>query len=277
MGPAPEELVIPEPPASPEPGGPVFALRDMTVKYGHRIAIRRVNLDIPEHEITAVIGPSGCGKTTFLRTLNRMHDLTLHAQVSGNVLYRGRNLYASDLDPAEVRARIGMVFQKPNPFPRTIFDNVAYGLRIMGMRRRDCADHVEHALTRAALWEEVEDKLDHSALSLSGGQQQRLCIARALAVEPDVLLMDEPASALDPIATARIESLMTELRETLTIVLVTHDMQLAARVSDTTACFAIENDGDARCGVLIEHGPTTQLFTNPQDPRTEAYIAVRMA
>ena len=253
----------------------VFTIRDLAVRFGSFTAISGVSLDIPERAITAFIGPSGCGKTTVLRSLNRMHDLTPSAAVSGEVRYRGIDLYGAGIDAAEVRHRIGMVFQKPNPFPKSIFDNVAYGLRISGFSTSECADRVEHALRRAALWDEVQDKLKQSALGLSGGQQQRLCIARALAVEPDVLLMDEPCSALDPIATGRIEDLMGELKQDLTIVIVTHNMQQAARVSDRTAFFTAEDVDGARRGVLVEVAPTQQLFTNPADPRTEGYITGR--
>jgi phosphate transport system ATP-binding protein len=235
-----------------------------------------VNLDVGAREITAFIGPSGCGKTTVLRSLNRMHDLTPGAKVDGTVLYHGEDLYGSKVDPAEVRRRIGMVFQKPNPFPKTIFENVAYGPRLNGKKRGELADIVEEALTRAALWDEVKDKLKGSGLGLSGGQQQRLCIARALAVEPDVVLMDEPCSALDPIATARIEDLMEELKRDFTIVIVTHNMQQAARVSDRTAFYTAEVDADGkRVGRLVEYDVTEKLFTAPSDPRTEGYITGR--
>ena len=254
----------------------VFELRDLEVRYGGRTAIREVDLDIAAHEITAFIGPSGCGKTTVLRCLNRMHDITPGAEVLGKVAYHGEDLYGSGVDAAEVRRRIGMVFQKPNPFPKTIFDNVAYGPKINGRKRSELSDIVEHALTRAALWDEVKDKLRNSGLSLSGGQQQRLCIARTLAVEPDVVLMDEPCSALDPIATARIEDLMVELKQEFTIVIVTHNMQQAARVSDRTAFFTAEVDDEAkRVGRLVEFDVTEKLFTAPSDGRTEGYITGR--
>jgi phosphate transport system ATP-binding protein len=254
----------------------VFELRDVEVRYSGHIAVREVDLDIAAQEITAFIGPSGCGKTTVLRCLNRMHDITPGAQVLGSVNYHGQDLYSSKVDSAEVRRRIGMVFQKPNPFPKTIFDNVAYGPKINGRKRSEMKDIVEHALTRAALWDEVKDKLKHSGLSLSGGQQQRLCIARALAVEPDVVLMDEPCSALDPIATARIEDLMEELKLDYTIVIVTHNMQQAARVSDRTAFFTAEvDDQGLRVGRLVEFDDTEKLFTAPTDPRTEGYITGR--
>jgi phosphate transport system ATP-binding protein len=254
----------------------VFELRDLEVRYSGHTAVREVNLDIAAMEITAFIGPSGCGKTTVLRCLNRMHDITPGAQVIGTVNYHGQSLYGAKVDAAEVRRRIGMVFQKPNPFPKTIFDNVAYGPRINGRKRSEMKDIVEHALVRAALWDEVKDKLKHSGLSLSGGQQQRLCIARALAVEPDVVLMDEPCSALDPIATARIEDLMEELKRDYTIVIVTHNMQQAARVSDRTAFFTAEvDDQGRRVGRLVEYDVTEKLFTAPADPRTEGYITGR--
>jgi phosphate transport system ATP-binding protein len=254
----------------------VFELRDLEVRYSGHTAVREVNIEIAAKEITAFIGPSGCGKTTVLRSLNRMHDITPGATVHGSVRYHGEDLYSAKVDSAEVRRRIGMVFQKPNPFPKTIFHNVAYGPKINGRKRSDMHDIVEEALTRAALWDEVKDKLNKSALGLSGGQQQRLCIARALAVEPDVLLMDEPCSALDPIATARIEDLMDELKRDYTIVIVTHNMQQAARVSDRTAFFTAEvDDAGKRHGLLVEYDVTETMFTNPSDARTEGYITGR--
>jgi len=255
----------------------VFDLSGVEVYYSGFRAVTDVNLDVTRNEISAFIGPSGCGKTTVLRALNRMHDLTPGAEVKGKISYRGEDLYSTKVDPAEVRRRIGMGFQKPNPFPKSIFDNIAYGPRLNGTRKRSTLDDiVERSLTRAALWAEVKDKLKSSALGLSGGQQQRLCIARALAVEPDALLMDEPCSALDPIATARIEDLMEELKEDLTIVIVTHNMQQAARVSDRTAFYTAEADDEGkRVGKLVEYDVTERMFTNPSDPRTEGYITGR--
>jgi len=255
----------------------VFDLSDVEVYYSGFRAVTGVNLDVTRNEISAFIGPSGCGKTTVLRALNRMHDLTPGAVVKGKISYHGEDLYGAKVDPAEVRRRIGMVFQKPNPFPKSIFDNIAYGPRLNGTRKRSALDDiVERSLSRAALWAEVKDKLKSSALGLSGGQQQRLCIARALAVEPDVLLMDEPCSALDPIATARIEDLMEELKQDLTIVIVTHNMQQAARVSDRTAFYTAEADDQGkRVGKLVEYDVTERMFTNPSDPRTEGYITGR--
>jgi phosphate transport system ATP-binding protein len=254
----------------------VFQLSDVEVRYSGVTAVQDVSVDIAANEITAFIGPSGCGKTTVLRSLNRMHDITPGAEVLGKVTYHGEDLYGSKVDPAEVRRRIGMVFQKPNPFPKSVYDNVAYGPRINGTKRSEVEERVEKALTQAALWDEVHGKLRKSALALSGGQQQRLCIARCLAVEPDVILMDEPCSALDPIATARIEDLMHELKNTYTIVIVTHNMQQAARVSDRTAFFTAEvDDVGHRRGRLIEYDVTDTIFTSPSDPRTEGYITGR--
>jgi phosphate transport system ATP-binding protein len=255
----------------------VFELRYLEVRYSSLPAVTGVNLDIGAHEITAIIGPSGCGKSTLLRCLNRMNDLIQGASVRGSVHYHGQDLYGSGVDPVEVRRRIGMVFQKPNPFPKSIYDNIAFGPRLNG-RRKGLDDLVESALTKAALWDEVKGKLNKSALALSGGQQQRLCIARCLAVEPDVILMDEPCSALDPIATGRIEDLMEELKQEYTIVIVTHNMQQAARVSDMTAFLSVEveeNGSDHRTGRLVEYDRTETIFTHPSDPRTEGYITGR--
>ncbi|MFV0316716.1 MAG: phosphate ABC transporter ATP-binding protein PstB [Microthrixaceae bacterium] len=255
----------------------VFAVRDLAVYYGGFKAVRDVNLDIYEHEITAFIGPSGCGKTTVLRCFNRMNDLIEIARVEGSVEYHGVNLYDSAVNPVEVRRRIGMVFQKPNPFPKSIYDNVAYGPRIAGAAKSDMDGIVERALRGAALWDEVKDRLKSSGLGLSGGQQQRLCIARAIATDPEVLLMDEPCSALDPIATAAIEDLMQEIKTRYTIVIVTHNMQQAARVSDRTAFFTTEvnPDSDSRTGILVESDSTETIFSNPSDQRTENYITGR--
>src|SRR5687768_11892951 len=238
-------------------GETVFDMRDLHFYYGSFRAVRNVTLRVLKNEVTALIGPSGCGKSTILRCLNRMNDLIPGTRVAGTIEYHGVDLYGDDVDPIEVRRRIGMVFQKPNPFPKTIFENVAFGPKVQGLDVGNIADHVERSLRRAALWDEVKDKLKHSALSLSGGQQQRLCIARALAVRPEVILMDEPCSALDPISTMRIEELMCELKQDYTIVIVTHNMQQAARVSDRTAFFTAEvtEDGD-RTGVLVEYAPT---------------------
>jgi phosphate transport system ATP-binding protein len=248
-----------------------FEIEQLSLWYGSFQALDRISMAIAAKRITALIGPSGCGKSTLLRCLNRMNDLVLGVRLEGRVLFHGADLYAPATDPVEVRRRIGMVFQKPNPFPKSIYDNVAFGPRINGFRG-SLDDLVERALRRAALWDEVKDKLKQSGLALSGGQQQRLCIARALAVEPDVLLMDEPASALDPIATFKIEELMLELKRDYTIVIVTHNMQQASRVADFTAFLLA---GEDRCGRLIEYGPTAQLFTTPTHERTEAYITGR--
>jgi phosphate transport system ATP-binding protein len=272
-----DDIVIEDAPApgSDESGVVVFEARDVTVRYSGIIAVEGVSLDVRPRQITALIGPSGCGKSTFLRTFNRMNDLIAGARVTGRLAFHGHDLYAPDVDPIEVRRRIGMVFQKPNPFPKSIFDNVAFGPRING-RRKGLDDVVEQALQQAALWDEVKDKLKKSAFALSGGQQQRLCIARCLAVEPDVILMDEPCSALDPIATSRIEDLMTELKREYTIVIVTHNMQQAARVSDMTAFMTTDVDDEGRrTGRLVEYDVTDKMFTNPSDPRTEGYITGR--
>ena len=254
----------------------VFRSEEVSVHYGSFRAVRDVTFDVPKNEIMALIGPSGCGKSTVLRCYNRMNDLIRDARVSGSITYRGTDLYDERVDPVEVRRRIGMVFQKPNPFPKSIYDNVAYGPRVAG-QKKGLDDIVENSLRKAALWEEVNDRLKDSALGLSGGQQQRLCIARAIAVGPDVLLMDEPCSALDPIATARIEDLMQEIKQDYTIVIVTHNMQQAARVSDTTAFFTsdIHSENDSRTGILVEVDSTQKIFSNPSDERTENYVTGR--
>jgi phosphate transport system ATP-binding protein len=253
----------------------VFEARDVSVYYGNQRAIANVNIDIYRRLITAIIGPSGCGKSTFIRTLNRMTDLVPSARLTGELRYRGIDLYGPKVDAVEVRRRIGMVFQKPNPFPKSIYDNVAYGLRILGMKK-DLDERVEKALRAAALWDEVKDRLRDTAMGLSGGQQQRLCIARAIAVEPEVILLDEPASALDPIATSAIEDLMHELKRDYTLVIVTHNMQQAARVADMTAFFGLDVSPDgARQGVLVEYDETEKIFTNPSDKRTEGYVTGR--
>jgi phosphate transport system ATP-binding protein len=256
----------------------VFEVVGLDVHYGDFRAVRSVDLSVYRNEITAFIGPSGCGKTTVLRCFNRMNDLIPSARVTGTITYHGIDLYGSEVSPTEVRRRIGMVFQKPNPFPKSIYDNVAYGPRVNGVRKRsELDDVIEQSLRGAALWDEVKDRLDKSALGLSGGQQQRLCIARTIAVRPDVLLMDEPCSALDPIATARIEDLMQELKREFTIIIVTHNMQQAARSSDRTAFFTAEvnPDGDRRTGVLVEYDITERIFSNPADERTEQYVTGR--
>ena len=255
---------------------PVFDITELNVFYGNFQAVREVTLPIPTKHITALIGPSGCGKTTVLRCFNRMNDLIETARVEGKILYHGVDLYDSRVDPVEVRRRIGMVFQKPNPFPKTIYDNISFGPKIAGFKG-DMDELVEQSLQKAALWDEVKDRLNESAMSLSGGQQQRLCIARCIAVQPDVILMDEPCSALDPIATGRIEDLMQDLKDDYTIVIVTHNMQQAARVSDMTAFFTAEVKGhqDRRTGVLVEFDRTERIFTNPNDERTENYVTGR--
>jgi phosphate transport system ATP-binding protein len=253
-----------------------FSLRDVSVFYGKFEAVNQVSLDVYENDITAFIGPSGCGKSTLLRSLNRMNDLIPGARVQGEVHYHGRDIYGPTVDPVQVRKVIGMVFQKPNPFPKSIYDNIAFGPRVVGMKG-DLDDIVENALRRAALWDEVKDRLKDNAYGMSGGQQQRLCIARCIAVDPDVILMDEPCSALDPISTTRIEDLMTELKETYTIVIVTHNMQQAARVADRTAFFTVQVDeatGD-RQGRLVEYDWTERIFSNPTDERTENYVTGR--
>ena len=279
------EPAVRQPEASPESGASsapdesVFETKNVSIYYGAFRAVTDVSLSIREREITAFIGPSGCGKTTVLRTLNRMNDLVVGARVEGDVHYRGASLYAKDVSPIAVRRRIGMVFQKPNPFPKSVYDNVAYGPRINGVHNKAKLDEiVERSLRQAALWDEVKNRLNKSGLSLSGGQAQRLCIARTLAVEPDVVLMDEPCSALDPIATGAIEDLMQEIKSKYTIVIVTHNMQQATRVSDRTAFFSvlINEQSDTRTGVLVEYDRTSKLFQDPRDSRTRAYVTGRM-
>jgi phosphate transport system ATP-binding protein len=259
-----------KPSATPVERNVVFSTTDLSVSYGKTVAVKGVSLDIYEKAITAVIGPSGCGKSTFLRCFNRMNDLVASASVGGRILFQGTDLYGGDVDPIEVRRHIGMVFQRPNPFPKSIYDNVAFGLKVLGMKD-DLDGRVERALKKAALWDEVKDRLKKSALGLSGGQAQRLCIARAIAVEPAVVLLDEPASALDPIATAAIEDLMQELKAEYTLVIVTHNMQQAARVADMTAFFTLV-DG---AGGLVEYDSTDKIFTHPADKRTEDYVTGR--
>ena len=257
----------------------IFEVTNLNVYYSDFRAIRDVSLNVAANEITAFIGPSGCGKTTMLRSFNRMNDLIPTAKITGTLLYRGADLYNKTVDPVEVRRRIGMVFQKPNPFPKSIYDNVAYGPKIAGQVNKgsEMDDLVESSLRKAALWDEVKDRLKSSALGMSGGQQQRLCIARAIATNPDVVLMDEPCSALDPIATGRIEELMAQLKDEYSIVIVTHNMQQAARVSDQTAFFSVEiaEDSDMRTGILVEFGSTDIIFSNPNDERTENYVTGR--
>jgi phosphate transport system ATP-binding protein len=252
----------------------VFDLRDVDVYYGSTLAVEGVSMQVYKNVITAMIGPSGCGKSTMVRTLNRMNDSVPGFRVTGEALYHGNNLYAGDVDPVEVRRRIGMVFQRPNPFPKSIFDNVAWAPRILGLKN-ELDERVEKALRGAALWDEVKDRLRSSALGLSGGQQQRLCIARSIAIEPDVLLLDEPCSALDPIATASVEELMQDLKRNYTLVIVTHNMQQAARVAERTAFFSLEVSDGKRTGVLVEYDDTEKLFTRPDDKRTEDYVTGR--
>jgi len=257
---------------------PIMELRNLNVYYGDFHAVRDISLDVGANQITAFIGPSGCGKSTVLRCLNRTNDLVPSARVTGGIDYRGHDLYGPTVDAIEVRRRVGMVFQKPNPFPKSIFDNIAYGPRVTGMKlnKTEVADLVEHALNKAGLWAEVKDKLDQSGFALSGGQQQRLCIARAIATSPDILLMDEPCASLDPIATSLIEDLMLELVNDYTVVIVTHNMQQAARVSDRTAFFSAKvDDAGQRYGHLVEMDQTSKIFTNPSDSRTEDYISGR--
>jgi phosphate transport system ATP-binding protein len=265
----------PEPASAPvdAPTESIFDVRDVAVFYGDHRAVTDITLALRQRQITALIGPSGCGKSTFIRCLNRMNDLIASARVEGEVIYHEQNLYDEKIDPVQVRKRIGMVFQKPNPFPKSIYDNVAFGPRVVGMKG-DMDELVESALRRGALWDDVKDRLKDNAFGLSGGQQQRLCIARALATDPDVLLMDEPCSALDPISTGRIEDLMMELKANYSIVIVTHNMQQAARVSDMTAFFTVELDAGEkhRTGRVVEYAPTDKIFTNPDDKRTEDYV-----
>jgi phosphate transport system ATP-binding protein len=257
------------------PDDAIIQVRDLSVRYRSRYAIRDINIDFRRNHITAIIGPSGCGKSTLLRSLNRMNDLIPGAVVEGKVLYHGIDIYSKEVDPVALRSRIGMVFQRPNPFPMSIFDNVAFGLRVNGVKltKDELHRRVREALEKAALWEEVKDRLDAHAYSLSGGQQQRLCIARALAVEPEVLLLDEPTVSLDPISTAKIEELLISIKKDYTIIIVTHNMQQAARVSDYTAVMMPDEN---MVGRLIEFGPTKEVFTRPRDRRTEAYIAGRI-
>ena len=253
-----------------------FELHNVNVYYGDMLAVKDVSLDIPHNEITAFIGPSGCGKSTLLRSLNRMNDLIAGARVTGDVLYHGVDMYGPKIDPVQVRTVIGMVFQKPNPFPKSIYDNIAFGPRILGMKG-DLDEIVESSLRRAALWDEVKDRLKDNAFGMSGGQQQRLCIARAIAVQPDVILMDEPCSALDPVSTGKVEDLMLELKEDYTIVIVTHNMQQAARVADRTAFFTVASDDEAgsRVGVLVEHDNTDKIFSSPANQKTLDYVTGR--
>ena len=256
----------------PEATEPIFEARDVAVFYGDHRAVTDINVKLAKNEITALIGPSGCGKSTFIRCLNRMNDLIPGARVEGQVIYHDQDLYDEKIDPVQVRKRIGMVFQKPNPFPKSIYDNIAFGPRVMGMKG-DMDEIVENALRRGALWDEVKDRMKTNAFGMSGGQQQRLCIARCLAVEPDVILMDEPCSALDPISTGKIEDLMLNLKREYSIVIVTHNMQQAARVSDRTAFFTVElSETEERTGRVVEIDDTEKIFTNPSDPRTEAYV-----
>ncbi|CAN5649643.1 phosphate ABC transporter ATP-binding protein PstB [soil metagenome] len=263
-----ERTIAATSPAAPDA---MVSLREVNVHYGTFHAVRDVNLEVPPRQITALIGPSGCGKSTVLRCINRMNDLIPSARVSGSIIYHDVDVNSRKVDPVEVRRRVGMVFQKPNPFPKSIYENIAWGAKINGIKEnRD--DLVERCLRGAALWDEVKDKLKESGMALSGGQQQRLCIARTLAINPDVILMDEPCSALDPISTLKIEDLMRDLVEKYTIIIVTHNMQQAARVSDQTVFFSLDSN---RTGVMVETGATRQMFTNPKDSRTEDYITGR--
>src|SRR5436305_6977525 len=268
-------LAVGQSPPAPAKRESVFEIDGLTVSYGKSVAVKDVSVDVYKNAITAIIGPSGCGKSTVLRCLNRMNDLVPNARIEGRVMYHGVDLYASDVDPIEVRRRIGMVFQRPDAVPKSIYDNVAYGLRILGMKD-DLDGRVEQALRRSVLWDEVKHRLKKSALGLSGGQQQRLCIARAIAVEPDVILLDEPASALDPISTSAIEDLMHELKQDYTLVIVTHNMQQAARVAEMTAFFSLQLEEDgSRHGILVEYDSTEKIFTQPSDERTEGYVTGR--
>jgi phosphate transport system ATP-binding protein len=276
--PSPETSPDPKPAAGAALPDVVLEATGLHVWYGPAHALKDVTIAVPRHQITALIGPSGCGKSTLLRCFNRMNDLIAGARMEGTLVFDGEDIAAADVDPVVLRRRVGMVFQRPNPFPKSIYNNVAWGARINGYRG-DLDELVERCLRRAALWDEVKNKLHTSGLSLSGGQQQRLCIARTLAVEPEVILMDEPCSALDPIATARVEDLMDELKSDYTIVIVTHNMQQARRVSDLTACLMLDEAATAeghRTGILVELSPTSELFTKPRDPRTEAYITGRI-
>jgi phosphate transport system ATP-binding protein len=256
-------------------GGNKLAFSNYSFYYGKFKALGNINLDIPSNQITAIIGPSGCGKSTLLRSINRMNDLVPNVRMEGQIILNGENIIGPTVDVVDVRRRVGMVFQRPNPFPKSIYENVAYGPHLYGISHRFGLDEIVYnALKQAALWDEIKDKLHQSAMALSGGQQQRLCIARALAVEPEVILMDEPASALDPVATLKIEELMQTLKETYTIIIVTHNMQQAARVSDFTAFMMIDNP-QTRTGVMVEYGPTSQIFTNPKNKQTEDYVTGR--
>ncbi len=279
QGPAPEPAISLHPEGFQQPGPAeskerVFELEDVSVAYGEKLAVKEVSMGVLKGEVTALIGPSGCGKSTLLRCMNRMNDLVPSASVSGRVLYHGEDLYGPKVDPVQVRKLIGMVFQKPNPFPKSIYDNIAFGPRILGMKG-DMDEIVEKALRGAALWDEVKDRLETNAFGMSGGQQQRLCIARAIAVQPDVILMDEPCSALDPISTGKIEDLMMEMKRDYSIVIVTHNMQQAARVSDRTAFLMVELDATEqnRWGRLVEFDETQKIFTNPSSSRTEDYVS----
>jgi phosphate transport system ATP-binding protein len=271
---APLAIEVAESTGEPATRDVVFDLRNVNVYYGASLAVAGVTIEIYENQITAMIGPSGCGKSTIVRSLNRMNDSVSSFRLTGQCNYHGNDLYAAGVDPVEVRRRIGMVFQRPNPFPKSIYDNIAWALRILGMKD-NLDDRVEKALRGAALWDEVKDRLKTSALGMSGGQQQRLCIARSIAIEPDVLLLDEPCSALDPISTAKVEDLMQELKREYTLVIVTHNMQQAARVAERTAFFSLDLEGGQRTGVLVEYDDTAKLFTRPTDKRTEDYVTGR--